>query len=224
MNLLPDKNNNPQNPFCDKMKRLSIFILLMLTINSLSAMVNIDGSNIEPRDSVTVNLKSDNVISRNLFVEFGGPSFGIGIGYDQRFKPESALGFRAGIAFTNGTAENGSWSKPNIGLKEHIEVDFKGVTLPFEVNGILGNRASKFELGVGATPCILDRAEWENNSFTKQGVKLNIFGTLNIGYRLQRKSGFFLRAGITFLLGNLKCSPMDGLFLIPNLSLGYTIR
>ena len=187
-------------------------------------MLNIDGTNIESRDSVTSNLKSDNVISRNLFVEFGGPSFGIGIGYDQRFKPESALGFRAGIAFTNGSAENGSWSKPNIGLNDHTEVDFKGVTLPFEINGILGNRASKFELGVGATPCILDRAEWENHRFTKQGVKLNIFGTLNIGYRLQRKSGFFLRAGITFLLGNLKCSPMDGLFLIPNLSLGYTIR
>ncbi|MDE7421364.1 MAG: hypothetical protein K2N35_14290, partial [Muribaculaceae bacterium] len=66
--------------FCDKMKRLSIFILLMLIINSLSAMVNIDGSNIEPRDSVAANLKSDNVISRNLFVEFGGPSLGVGIG------------------------------------------------------------------------------------------------------------------------------------------------
>ena len=204
-------------------KRLSIFILLMLTINSLLAMVNTDGSSIEPRDSVTVNLKSDNVISRNLFVEFGGPSFGIGIGYDQRFKPESALGFRAGIAFTNGSAENGSWSKPNIGLNEHIEVDFKGVTLPFEFNGILGNRASKFELGIGATPCILERTEWQNHSF-KEGVKLNIFGTLNIGYRLQRKSGFFLRAGLTFLLGNIKCSPMDGLICSPYLSLGYTIR
>ncbi|MDE6786854.1 MAG: hypothetical protein K2J46_07450 [Muribaculaceae bacterium] len=142
------------------MKRLSIFFLLMLTIHSLSAMVNIEGSNIESRDSVTANLKSNDVISRNLFVEFGGPSFGIGIGYDQRFKPESALGFRAGIAFTNGSAENRSWSKPNIGLNDHTQVDFKGVTLPFEVNGILGNRASKFELGVGATPCILDRTEW----------------------------------------------------------------
>lgn len=206
------------------LKRLSILVLLLLTINSLSAMVNVDSSNIESRDTVIDNLKSDDLISRNLFVEFGGPSFGIGIGYDQRFNPDSALGLRAGIAFTNGSAENGSWSKPNIGLYKHIQVDFKGVTLPFEVNGILGNRASKFEVGVGATPCILDRAEWENYRFTKQGIKLNIFGTLNIGYRLQRNSSFFLRAGITFLLGNLKCSPMDGLFIIPNLSLGYTIR
>ena len=207
------------------LKRLNIFILLLLlTINSLSAMVNIDGYNTESKDTVGIDIKSDDLISRNIFVEFGGPSFGIGIGYDQRFNPNSALGFRAGIGFTNGSAENGSWSKPNIGLFKHIQVDFKGVTLPLEVNGILGNRASKFELGVGATPCILERTEWQNNTFTKEGVTLNIFGTLNLGYRLQRKSGFFLRAGITFLLGNIKCSPMDGLFFIPNLSLGYTLR
>ena len=206
------------------LKRLCILILLVLTINSMSAMSSIGGLNIESKDTVTVNLKSDDIISRNFFIEFLGPSLGIGIGYDQRFKPDSALGFRAGISFTNGSAENGSWSKPIIGSNIRTQVDFKGVTLPFEVNGILGERASKFELGVGATPCIIKRTESQNHLFIKEGIRINIFGTLNIGYRLQRNSGFFLRAGITFLLGNIKCSPIDGLFLTPNLSLGYTIR
>ncbi len=115
--------------------------------------------------------------------------------------------------------------------EEYTEVDFKGVTFPLEVNAIMGKRASKFELGLGATPCILNRYEerhiysnYTYNVYNKEGIKLNFFGTLNIGYRLQRKSGFFLRAGMTFVIGDLKCSPMDGIFLIPNLSLGYTIR
>lgn len=168
------------------------------------------------------------MISRNLFIEFGGPSLGVGIGYDQRFKPNSVFGFHTGISFTNGSYDYGGWWGAYDGYCHSI--DFSGVTFPLEANAIMGKRASKFELGVGATPCILERTEryyngWnQNHNLDKHGVRLNIFGTINIGYRLQRKSGFFLRAGFTFLLGDLKYSPLDGLLLIPNLSLGYTIR
>ncbi|MDE6380607.1 MAG: hypothetical protein K2L11_09055 [Muribaculaceae bacterium] len=164
-------------------------------------------------------------------MELGGPSFGIGIGYDQRFKANSVFGFRTGLSFTNGSWDDGGWFGAYDG-GAYTDVDFKGVTLPLEANAIMGKRASKFELGIGATPCILHRHEVKHSAWhsgysethIKDGVRLNIFGTLNIGYRLQRKSGFFLRAGFTFLIGDLKCSPMDGLLLIPNLSLGYTIR
>ncbi|MDE6291272.1 MAG: hypothetical protein K2M16_07050 [Muribaculaceae bacterium] len=182
-------------------------------------------------DSITISHKSGDVISRNLFVEFGGPSFGIGIGYDQRFKPNSVFGFRAGMSFTSGSwDDSGWWGSYNGGA--YTDLDFKGVTFPLEINAIMGKRASKFELGIGATPCILHRHEvkywgWHQEHYesdVKDGVRLNIFGSLNIGYRLQRKSGFFLRAGLTFLIADLKCSPMDGLLLFPNLSLGYTIR
>lgn len=205
-----------------------ISIMLLLTINSLSAMENNDVTAIESSDTITVNNKTDGLISRNLFIEFGGPSLGVGIGYDQRFKPNSVFGFRTGISFTNGSYDNGGWWGANDGY--YTKVDFSGITLPLEANAIMGNRASKFEIGIGATPCILERTEriynrWHHNhNLDKHGVKLNIFGTLNVGYRLQRKSGFFLRVGLTFLIGDLKCSPLDGLLLIPNLSLGYTIR
>lgn len=211
----------------DHIKRLVFILMSILTINSTYAMEKSLPSEISSSDSINIIQKSsDDLISRNLFVEFGGPSFGVGIGYDQRFKPNSVFGFRAGLSFTNGSFDDSGWWGSYDGCSH--EIDFSGVTLPLEANAIMGKRASKFELGIGATPCILKRTDtnylnWHHYTI-KQGVRLNIFGTLNIGYRLQRKSGFFLRAGFTFLIGDLKCSPFDGLLLIPNLSLGYTIR
>ena len=197
------------------LKRLITLALLLLTLNIVSATENPDTT----------------TISRNFFAEFGGPSFGIGVGYDQRFRPGSIFGFRAGMAFTSGSWDDSGWWGAYDG-GAYTDLDFKGVTLPLEVNVIMGKRASKFELGVGATPCILHRHEvryWgchpeHSGTDITDGVRLNIFGTLNMGYRLQRKSGFFLRAGFTFLFADLKCSPVDGLLFIPNLSIGYTIR
>lgn len=165
-------------------------------------------------------------------MELAGPSFGVGVGYDQRFKRNTVFGFRTGLSFTSGSwDDNGRWAGWEGGGIGTL-VDFNGVTLPLEVNAIMGKRASKFEIGLGATPCILHRHEtrhWgyfphESGTEVKDGVRLNILGTLNIGYRLQRRSGFFLRAGVTLLIGDLKCSPIDGLLPFPCLSLGYTIR
>lgn len=210
-------------------KRLVFLFVLMLTLNSMFAMDNDVSSTTSSTDSISISHRSDDVISRNLFVEFFGPSLGIGIGYDQRFKPNSVFGFSAGLAFTNGSCDDDGWFGAYDG-GEHRYIEFTGITLPLEANAILGKRASKFELGIGATPCIFDRYErkykgWHNKTVSEsKGLRLNIFGTLNIGYRLQRKSGFFLRAGLTFLIGDISCSPFDGLLCMPNLSLGYTIR
>ena len=205
-------------------------MMLLLTINSISANDNNVTIDTISSDSINVKQKSsEELISRNLFVEFYGSSLGIGIGYDQRFKPNSIFGFSAGLAFTNGYCDDDGWFGASDGGK-HTYIEFKGVTLPLEANAIMGKRASKFELGIGATPCIFDRYErrykgWYHETISEtKGVRLNIFGTLNIGYRLQRKSGFFLRAGLTFLIGDIKCSPFDGLLCMPNLSLGYTIQ
>lgn len=214
----------------DMMRRVLLYTMILLTVNSLAAMENNGEQRMASSDTIMVN-KSEDLISRNLFAEFGGPSFGAGIGYDQRFRPNSVFGFRTGLSFTSGSWDDaglfGSWDGG-----PYTNVDFKGVTIPLELNAIMGGRASKFELGIGATPCILHRHEiseygWHPaNSHTdvKDGVRLNILGTLNIGYRLQRKSGFFMRVGITYLMGDLKCSPIDAWILLPNLALGYTIR
>lgn len=217
--------------------RLVIAMLLLLTVNLLSAATENNDltatsvSTSTTTSTISVSRNPETSISRNIFAEFGGPSFGIGIGYDQRFRPNTIFGFRTGMSFTKGSWDDGGWFGAHDG-GTYTEVDFKGVTIPLEVNVIMGQRASKFELGVGATPCILHRHEVEywgwhpehSGTDIKDGVRLNIFGTLNIGYRLQRKSGFFLRTGFTFLFADLKCSPIDGLLFIPNLSIGYTLK
>ncbi len=212
-----------------ELRCITFILMILLTFNSMLAKDNILAIPETESDSTSVNAKSDELISRNLFVELWGPSLGIGLGYDQRFKPNSPFGFRAGIAYTNGSVDDDGWFGATDG-GHHTYIDFKGVTFPLEANAIFGNRASKFELGIGATPCILNRYEWKYKGWLaetvsiKEKVRLNIFGTLNIGYRLQRKSGFFFRVGLTFLVGDIDCSPFDGLLCSPNISFGYTIR
>ncbi len=214
-----------------KLREIACILIILLTFTNTSAKDN----NVKlchcNSETTNVNSKPDELISRNLFVEFWGPSLGIGLGYDQRFKADSPFGFRAGIGYINGNSDDSAHWDNHINLY-YTYVEFKGVTLPLEANAILGNRASKFELGIGATPSILDRYEIKysrsggsySSSDVKDGVRLNIFGTMNIGYRLQRKTGFFFRVGLTFMVGDIKCSPFDGLLCMPNLSFGYTIR
>lgn len=207
--------------------RLIIFIMVLLTASNLSAMGSNGNQAIELSDTTIVTQSQDELISRNLFFELLGTSSIVGVGYDQRFKPNSPFGFRAGLSFISGSVNDCGWF--TFDWDTYTRADYEGATFPLELNAILGRRASKFELGIGAIPCILRRCEtkhwsWYSESVKKNGVRLNIFGTINIGYRLQRKTGFFLRTGFSFIFGDFKCSPFDGLRLLPYLALGYTIR
>lgn len=173
----------------------------------------------------------------NLYGQIFGPSTGMGLGFDSRFKSDGILGYSIGLAYTDI-----SWSDDNglDGSYASLDVDSKGICLPLEVNAIMGKRASKFEIGLGFTTYIVKRDErhyktafftaeeeslwkFDNYSIRKKVVRPNIIGTLNIGYRLQRKSGFFLKVGLSLLIGDLKCSPIDGVVALPNICLGYTI-
>lgn len=173
----------------------------------------------------------------NMYGQFGGASTGIGLGFDSRFKTGGILGYSVGLAFTDI-----SWDDSNglDGSYSSLDVRCKGISIPLEVNAIMGKRASKFEIGLGFTPYLVKRNEWhyktiffpteeegiwdyENYSTNKKVFLPNIIGTLNIGYRLQRKSGFFMKIGISLLIGDLKCSPIDGVVALPNICLGYTI-
>ncbi len=212
------------------LKQFVISIGMLLSAGALSAMGINDTPVTEAADSVR---KVAEPMSRNLFVEFGGPGYSVAsLGYDQRFRPGTAFGFRAGFSIISGSGDNGGWFGAPYEGDVYRYVEFKGVTLPLEVNAIMGNRASKFELGLGVTPCILDRhyrkyyEAYDKPTIVKEtnGVRLNVFWTFNVGYRLQRKSGFFLRTGLTFGGGDIKFSPFDGTLLIPYLSLGYTIK
>lgn len=213
------------------LKRLVLSLLLLSAVNCLSATNNDEVYTAAAQGSINAGMESDDKISRNLFFELAGPSFSCGIGYDQRFRPNSVFGFRAGVGFINCSYSDSPWYGACDG-GPYTRVESKGVTFPLEINAIMGKRASKFELGIGATSCLLNRIEekymadnWDRFYFyKKEGMRVNIMGFLNIGYRLQRKSGFFMRTGFTFFIGDLKYSPIDGKLPWFNLSLGYTIQ
>lgn len=214
----------------DNNKKIFVsLVFILLTINNLKAIESNGNQSIEPSDTTIVTLSQDELISRNLFFELGGTSATIGLGYDQRFKPNSPFGFRAGLSFISGSKDNSGWFGAYDG-GAYTRIDYKGVTFPLEVNAIMGRRASKFELGVGAVPFILHRYEtthWGWNSEhneIKDVVRLNIFGAINIGYRLQRKRGFFLRTGLSFFIREKRSSPLDLIIFLPYLAIGYTIR
>lgn len=170
----------------------------------------------------------------NIYGQLFGPATGVGIGFDSRFKTGGILGYSAGIGFTSV-----SWDDGVSGLGAYTDVDSKGLSIPLEINAIMGKRASKFEVGLGLTAYLIQRKEFhgwgefipiEGNdddyhyeSYRKNVFRPNVIGFLNIGYRLQRKSGFFMKLGLSILIGDLKCSPLDGVVALPNICLGYTI-
>lgn len=198
-------------------KLMAVCLLLLMAISSSAQ--NSDENSISHLPVENEKAK----MSHNIFGEIFGPSFGVGVGFDSRFRNGTSFGYRVGLSYIDGSFEN------NVDWKF---LEFNGVCVPLEVNAIFGERKSKFEIGVGATPSILHRvyttSHWNEDMTTDykitRGNRLNILGTLNIGYRYQRERGFFLRAGLTFIVGDLKCSPIDGVWILPNISLGYTLR
>ena len=207
------------------MNRL-LFSLLTSAI-ALGAYANEDNNMSVSEIHYVSSTESIQSPSRNIFAEFFGPSFGIGVGFDSRFRQGSYFGYRVGLAFTDGSSDGGY-------NNYYRDIHFKGITIPLEVNAIFGNGKSKFEIGLGVTPAILNRRDmkyihpwdWDEDEqvIYKHGTKLNVIGTLNIGYRYQRESGFFMRIGLTGIIGDWDCSPVDGVWFLPNLSLGYTIK
>ncbi len=191
--------------------RLATICLLLLASLSSSAQA-VGGTTTSDLPTV----KEDSKMSHNLFGEFFGPSFGIGIGFDSRFKNDTPLGYRVGISYTDG-------------LYDYFEerLDFKGVSFPLEINAIYGKQKNKFEMGAGVTLSFLHRVHttWsESGAITTRGNKLNILGTINVGYRYQRERGFFLRTGFTIYVGDPEYSPLAELWILPNISFGYTFR
>lgn len=147
----------------------------------------------------------------NLYGQFLGTSTGIGVGLDSRFKVGGILGYSLGVAFTDI-----SWSTDDglDGCYASYDAESRGISIPFEINAILGKRASKFEIGFGMTAYLVNRDErhyktiffpseedgvldFERYSTRKIVFLPNIIGTINIGYRLQRKSGFFMKVGLS---------------------------
>lgn len=181
----------------------------------------------------------------NLYCQLFGNSTGFGIGFDSRFKKGRIFGYSAGLGYTHV-----SWTKRKneTDYFAHNHVNSKGLSIPLEINAIFGKYASKFEIGLGPTIYLMHHDEThckiyykhvyengpqyilpdkftdcQNSSHYSKGLQPDIIATINLGYRLQRKSGFFMKLGMSVLIGNLKGSFTGNILPLPNLCFGYTI-
>lgn len=152
----------------------------------------------EPDNTQGVNnaLTTENVISRNLFLETGGNSGYIGVGYDQRFRAGSRFGFHVGIGYDSG-GDGLFGSRPNF--------EYKGAVIPFEINYLVGSLAkkSRFEVGLGLN--FSANKVWHHDtgyntqyrSTMPTSHECGAYLSANLGYRYQQPRGFFLRTGIS---------------------------
>ncbi len=181
-------------------------------------------------------------ICHNIYGQVFGPSVGFGVGYDTRFKTGSPFGYSIGIAFTNASSHAKYNEEIFHDLNAYSLIDCnnsimsKGLTLPLELNAIMGSKNSKFDIGIGITPFI--GCQWysikgydsDDNYDLKEyngkhKFKVKGICSASIGYRLQRSNGFFMRLGMTVCIGGSNnISFISGYYLLPNICLGYTIR
>lgn len=185
-------------------KVYAIFAILLMAVTTVTAAT-------APCDSVTAVTPSAKPLYRNVYGELNGPSNWIGASYDCRILPGSPFGYRAGISYIS---------------DDRAPVLTYGVGIPLEFNCILGNRASKFEVGVGAD-MIIYRKEFYPGSNVRNhyiGSGFGYYTYFNIGYRLQYRKGFNFRVGFSpsFAWGNHAVYKGMGNYIFPYLSFGYT--
>ncbi|HQS05811.1 MAG TPA: hypothetical protein PLT16_09260, partial [Daejeonella sp.] len=145
-----------------------------------------------------------------VFIEALGSGGLFSANYDMRFKPDQndGWGFRVGV----GIGED-------LPVEVYKQREYFGyyadryLTIPLNINYIIGERRSGFETGITLTPELTNR-KLENDP----QVKLWTF--LNAGYRFQAiKKGLLIRAAWTPGLVNKSFAP-----LWAGVSLGYSFK
>ena len=163
--------------------------------------------------------------TRNLSAEIFGASQLAGISYDARFNGNSGFGYRAGLGY-------------GLGINSLIfsgEQIIQGVTIPLEVNYLIGKKRSHLELGAGLSNGLY-RVHNKTSAFTATGqdgiiyeVSANdninytwgyfFFG--NIGYRFQPEEGLSFRIGISPSFSFNTKHAIQKNWLIPYVGLGW---
>lgn len=200
------------------MKR--VFIAFILSV-SLCFMAKADGYKIEWQqvDTMTVTHREvekrltfterTNVVPKSIFVEGGGPGVNpLSLNFEIRFARQvNGWGLRVGGSYYGSNSDN-------------------VVTIPIQVNYLLGRRGRYFEMGAGATfvrgaynlystGCLRSHT---NESF------FELVGTSTFGFRYQPiKGGFMFRAGFSPIL-MIRGEDNKLIFIphVPYLSLGYS--
>ncbi len=175
-------------------KVIIILIVSLITVNSWSQNAELNQKSIN--DSISVqSLKgnSDYDIGKNsVYLEFLGNGILSSFNYDRRIRLNESNGLilRAGLGFYG--------EKKLIEGSYPEEQKFQSELSPiFELNYTFGTRKHFLELGVG------------NNNFRSLSFRA--------GYRLQKESGFLLRAGIVIITKDEWWVPVW-----PGFSFGYS--
>jgi hypothetical protein len=171
----------------------------------LTVFISFVFNNIASAQSVTI-MKADTVKTQrpeNVYFELGSAGLFYSLNYDTRFAAvRNGLGGRLGI---------GTWKAGSTTF----------ITVPFQLNYLIGSRSNFLELGAGATLLALNGTYNGNPllSYHQTIVSTTVLPTTTIGYRHQP-----YRGGINF---GVSFNPLllNGTF-IPYFggSLGYTFR
>ncbi|MDO4771334.1 hypothetical protein [Porphyromonas sp.] len=150
-----------------------------------------------------VFVEKTNVVPKSFFIEAGGAGMSpLSFNFESRFARQlNGLGMRAGVSF--------------IGFG-----DAGILTIPVQLNYLMGSRGKYFEIGGGAT-LFHGYSDWfggdKGDSYTK------IIGTTTFGYRYQPvKGGFMFRAGFAPFFTFTEEGKFFFMPYMPYISLGYS--
>jgi len=140
-----------------------------------------------------------NVRAQNVYIELGGPGLLFSANYDTRFSQRrDGLGGRIGLGFI----ETGGVSV---------------VTVPVQLNYLLGKKDKYFEIGLGATYASFNSGSDFFSDGSKPLTASTVLGTMTFGYRYQPvDGGFNFRASFTPIFYSANFVPYGGI------SFGYT--
>lgn len=152
---------------------------------------------------------------QTVFLELLGPSTVFGVHYDTRFHANTNWGMRVGLACT---ASNGHSFLPESGDLR------KAVTIPFDLNYLIGKRKHFVELGVGLNNGLYFANRDMGSSYHRAKVAWGYFIYFDAGYRFQPAEGLSLRAGFNpgFSLNNGENGVEREAVIYPYISVGYS--
>ena len=156
-------------------------------------------------DSVATKVEEAYVMPRHsVHYEIGGAANGAGVFYDGRFRQGSPWGFRSGFSWVL------EWYTDNIFPITNPLAFAYGLSVPVEVNYLVGRRNHKFEAALGNDfgfyrlrlkfhgMTTYGHSYLFRDVYLEDGPRKQFFwyAYLNLGYRFISRRGFQLRAGV----------------------------
>jgi hypothetical protein len=151
------------------------------------------------RAQSTTSSRADSTRAQSIFFELGGPGLLFSANYDTRFSQRrDGFGGRIGLGFI---ASNGS----------------SLVSVPVQLNYLLGKNSKYFEIGVGASYVSFSSGSDFLSFNSTPTTSHTVLGTMTFGYRYQPiDGGFNFRASFNPIFDSSNFVPFGGI------SVGYT--